>query len=42
MQTMKEHLLLTGRSQKIHPLTKVKLRLARAESIGIPAKNVKE
>jgi hypothetical protein len=42
MYTMKEHLLLTGRSQRIHPLTTVKLRIARAESIGIPAKNIKE
>jgi hypothetical protein len=39
---MKEHLLLTGRSQRIQPLTMVYLRVARAESNGIPAKNVKE
>jgi hypothetical protein len=39
---MKEHLLPTGRSQRIQRLTKVKLRVARAESNGIPAKNVKE
>jgi len=42
MHTMKEHLLLTGRSQRIHPLTTVKLQVARVKSIGIPAKNVKE
>ena len=42
MHTMKEHLLLTGRSQRIYPLTTVKLRVARAEFIGIPAKNVKK
>jgi hypothetical protein len=41
MHTMKEHLLLTGRSQRIHPLTTVKLRVARAESNGIPVLNVK-
>lgn len=39
---MKEHLLLTGRSQRIYPLTMVTLRVARAEFIGIPVKNVKE
>lgn len=38
---MKEHLLLTGRSQRIHSLTIVNLRVARAESIGIPVRNVK-
>jgi len=42
MHTMKEHLLLTGRSQRIHPLTTVNLRVARAKSIGIPVKNVME
>ena len=42
MHTMKEHLLLTGRSQRIHRLTTVNLRAATAKSIGIPAKNVKE
>jgi hypothetical protein len=39
---MKKHLSLTGRSQRIYPPTTVKLRVVRAEFIGIPAKNVKE
>jgi hypothetical protein len=39
---MKEHLLLTGRSQRIYPLTMVTLKVARAEFTDIPAKNVKE
>lgn len=41
MHTMKEHLLLRGRSHRIYPLTMVKLRVTKAEFIGIPVKNVK-